>query len=92
MGTSVDIFQTLFFPGGTWSWFALFWFILGALGMLVFLCLVIAPFFIWKYAKETARNTHNTMMYSKHLLETVHAGLQAVETAHPSPVQEKEQP
>ncbi len=86
----MDILQTLFFPGGTWSWFALFWFLLGALGMLVFLCLVLAPFFIWKYAKETARNTHNTMMYSKHLLEMVDTRLQAIETAQRAPAREKE--
>jgi heme/copper-type cytochrome/quinol oxidase subunit 2 len=83
--------ETLFFPGGTWSWFALFWFLLGVMGTLVFLCLVIAPFFIWKYTRQTAHNTHNTMMYSKHLLEMTATRLTAIETALSSPTCDKEQ-
>ncbi len=73
--------ETLFFPGGTWSWFALFWFLLGVMGTLVFLCLVIAPFFIWKYSRQTARNTHNSMIYSKHLLDMMETRLTAIETS-----------
>ncbi|WP_462323673.1 hypothetical protein [Desulfoplanes sp.] len=82
--------ESLFFPGGTWSWFALFWFLLGVMGTLVFLCLVIAPFFIWKYSRQTAQNSHNTMMYSKHLLEMVEMRLTAIETALTSQDNEKE--
>ena len=82
--------ETLLFPGGTWSWFALFWFLMGVMGTLVFLCLVIAPFFIWKYSRQTANNTHNTMMYSKHLLEMMESRLAAIEAAIPSKDSDKE--
>jgi len=87
----MEVFQSLLFPGGTWSWFALFWLLIGAMGMLTLLCLVIAPFFIWNYTKKIAQNTHNTMMYSKHLLEMTDARLQAIETTLTSPEKEKEQ-
>ncbi|MDD2218759.1 MAG: hypothetical protein PHO79_00865 [Desulfoplanes sp.] len=59
--------------------------------MLTLLCLVIAPFFIWRYTKQIAQNSHNTMMYSKHLLEMTDARLLKIETALTSPEKEKEQ-
>ncbi|GAU08779.1 hypothetical protein [Desulfoplanes formicivorans] len=82
--------ETFFFPGGTWNWFALFWFLLGAMGTLVVLCLVIAPFFIWRYARQTASNTHNTMVYAKHLLEMTQTRLAAIEAVLASRTSDKE--
>jgi hypothetical protein len=87
----MELFQTLLFPGGTWSWFVLFWLRIGAMGMLTFLCLVITPFFIWNYTKQIAQNSHNTIMYSKHLLEMTDARLRGIETALTSPQKKKEQ-
>jgi uncharacterized SAM-binding protein YcdF (DUF218 family) len=86
----VGMLETFFFPGGTWSWFALFWFLLGAMTILVILCLVIAPFFIWKYSRQTAQNTHNTMMYAKHLLEMTQTRLAAIEAELASKASSKE--
>ena len=82
--------ETFFFPGGTWNWFALFWFLLGAMTVLVILCLVIAPFFIWKYTRQTAQNTHNTMMYAKRLLEMTQTRLDAIEAVLGSKTSSKE--
>jgi hypothetical protein len=60
------------------------------MGTLVFLCLVIAPFFIWKYSRQTARNTHNSMIYSKHLLDMMETRLTAIETSLSSTQSDKE--